>query len=171
MIGGDRRIKLIAYLFAATIAISTLVLSVNVYDYVGLLNSLKKIDVSVAEMVVSPVGDELQITIIFAVINPTSYPRLRLSSLQCQLHLNIDGGEEFIGVTAYSPPLNEPLRPHQEASYRATLSIPKDRNQFLSTYGPTSELRWRIRCVINLVTPIRKYYQTMNIYATSSGPS
>jgi len=167
---GKGRIKLLAYLFAATIAISSGLLSLNVFDYVGLLNSLKKIDVHVDDMGITPVDDGVQITIIFVITNPTRYSRLKFSSLQCQLYLIADGGEEFIGVTAYSPPSNKPLMPNEEKSYTTTLSI-KSANQYLSTYGPTSELQWRIRCVIQLVTPIRKCYQTMNIYATSAGPT
>ena len=169
MSGENRRIKLVAYSFIITIIVSTGFLILNLYDYIGLLNSLKRFDISVAEMEISPEEDEILITLTFTVVNPTTYSRLRLSSLQCQLYLDVDGKEDYIGTIAYSPPSNEPLRPHEPFSYMMTLSIPKARNQFLSTYGPTSELQWRIRCVVHFVTPIRKYYQTMNLYAKSSG--
>ena len=161
--------RLPTYLFAVTILVSSGLLLMNFVDYNGLLNSMKEVDFSIDEILVSPRDDEIEITLVFLVSNPTAYTRLRFSSLQCQLYLITDGGEEYIGVTAYAPPTDVPLRPDEEASYEAFLSIKKSQNQFLVA-NLHAELSWRIRCVIHFSTPIRKYYQTLNFYPTSLAP-
>jgi len=163
-------LRLSSYLFAVTILISSGLLMINFVDYIGLLNSMNEVNFSIDEMLVRPRDDEIEITLVFLVSNPTAYTRLRFSSLQCQLYLITDGGEEYIGVTAYAPPIDVPLRPDEEASYEAFLSIRRSQNQFLAANLHT-ELSWRIRCVIHFSTPIRKYYQTLNFYPTSLAPT
>lgn len=166
----DSGLRLPTYLFAVTIFISSGLLLMNFVDYIGLLNSMKEVKFSIDEILVSPRDDEIEITLVFLVSNPTAYTRLRFSSLQCQLYLITDGGEEYIGVTAYAPPTDVPLRPDEEASYEAFLSIRRSQNQFLAA-NLHAELSWRIRCVIHFSTPIRKYYQTLNFYPTSLAPT
>ena len=166
----DRRLKLPTYLFAVTILISSVLLLMNFVDYIGLLNSMKEVNFSIDEILVRPRDDEVEITLVFLVSNPTAYTRLRFSSLQCQLYLITDGGEEYIGVTAYAPPTDVPLRPDEEASYEAFLSIRRSQNQFLAA-NLHGELSWRIRCVIHFSTPVRKYYQTLNFYPISLAPT
>ena len=161
--------RLPTYLFAVTILVSSGLLLMNFVDYIGLLNSMKEVDFFIDEILVRPRNDEIEITLVFLVSNPTAYTRLRFSSLQCQLYLITDGGEEYIGVTAYAPPTDVPLRPDEEASYEAFLSIRRSQNQFLAG-NLHAELSWRIRCVIHFSTPIRKYYQTLNFYPTSLAP-
>ena len=161
--------RLPTYLFAVTILVSSGLLLMNFVDYIGLLNSMKEVDFSIDEILVSPRDDEIEITLVFLVSNPTAYTRLRFSSLQCQLYLITDGGEEYNGVTAYAPPTDVPLRPDEETSYEAFLSIRRSQNQFLAA-NLHAELSWRIRCVIHFSTPIRKYYQTLNFYPTSLAP-
>lgn len=166
----DSGLRLPTYLFAVTILISSGLLLMNFVDYIGLLNSMKEVNFSIDEILISPRDDEIEITLVFLVSNPTAYTRLRFSSLQCQLYLITDGGEEYIGVTAYAPPTDVPLRPDEEASYEAFLSIRRSQNQFLAA-NLHVELSWRIRCVIHFSTPIRKYYQTLNFYPTSLAPT
>jgi hypothetical protein len=166
----DSGLRLPTYLFAVTIFISSGLLLMNFVDYIGLLNSMKEVNFSIDEILVSPRDDEIEITLVFLVSNPTAYTRLRFSSLQCQLYLITDGGEEYIGVTAYAPPTDVPLRPDEEASYEVFLSIRRSQNQFLAA-NLHAELSWRIRCVIHFSTPIRKYYQTLNFYPTSLAPT
>jgi hypothetical protein len=166
----DSGLRLPTYLFAVTILISSGLLLMNFVDYIGLLNSMKEVNFSIDEILVRPRDDEIEITLVFLVSNPTAYTRLRFSSLQCQLYLISDGGEEYIGVTAYAPPTDVPLRPDEEASYEAFLSIRRSQNQFLAA-NLHAELSWRIRCVIHFSTPIRKYYQTLNFYPTSLAPT
>jgi hypothetical protein len=166
----DSGLRLPTYLFAATILISSGLLLMNFVDYIGLLNSMKEVNFSIDEILVRPRDDEIEITLIFLVSNPTAYTRLRFSSLQCQLYLITDGGEEYIGVTAYAPPTDVPLRPDEEATYEAFLSIRRSQNQFLAA-NLHAELSWRIRCVIHFSTPLRKYYQTLNFYPTSLAPT
>lgn len=155
-------------LFAAAIAISSGVFSLEVFDYVGTITLSRQIDVSIVDMVISPLGEELQITLIFVIVNPTAYSRIKFHYIYYQLYLNMNGGEELIGAVTYFA--HEPLMPHKEASYKSTLHISKDKNQYLSTYGSTSELQWRIRCVIHLETPIKKCYQTLDIFTTNTCP-
>ena len=166
----DSGLRLPTYLFAVTILISSGLLLMNFVDYIGLLNSMKEVNFSIDEILVRPRDDEIEITLVFLVSNPTAYTRLRFSSLQCQLYLITDGGEEYIGVTAYAPPTDVPLRPDEEASYEAFLSIRRSQNQFLAA-NLHAELSWRIRCVIHFSTPLRKYYQTLNFYPTSIAPT
>lgn len=166
----DSGLRLPTYLFAAIILISSGLLLMNFVDYIGLLNSMKEVNFSIDEILVRPRDDEIEITLIFLVSNPTAYTRLRFSSLQCQLYLITDGGEEYIGVTAYAPPTDVPLRPDEEATYEAFLSIRRSQNQFLAA-NLHAELSWRIRCVIHFSTPLRKYYQTLNFYPTSLAPT
>ena len=160
-------LRLSSYLFAVTILISSGLLLMNFVDYIGLLNSMNEVNFSIDEMLVRPRDDEIEITLVFLVSNPTAYTRLSFSSLQCQLYLETDGGEEYIGVTAYAPPTDVPLRPHEETSYEAFLSVRRSQNQFLAA-NLQEELSWRVRCVIHFSTPIRKYYQTLNFYQTST---
>jgi hypothetical protein len=166
----DRRLRLPTYIFAVIILISSGLLLMNFVDYIGLLNSMKEVNFSIDEILVRPRDNEIEITLVFLVSNPTAYTRLRFSSLQCQLYLITDGGEEYIGVTAYAPPTDVPLRPDEEASYEAFLSIRRSQNQFLAANLHT-KLNWRIRCVIHFSTPLRKYYQTLNFYLTSFTPT
>ena len=164
----EGRLRLLGYLFAASILVSSGFLVMNFVDYIGLLNSMKMVEFSIDEMLLRPVGDDTQIVITFTVVNPTSYTRLKFSSLQCQLYLITDGDEGYIGVTAYAPPVDVPLRPNEERSYAATLTVSRSLSPYFSDESMESGLSWRVRCVIHFWTPIRKYYQTLMFYPTSS---
>ncbi|MCW3990758.1 MAG: hypothetical protein NWE88_11875 [Candidatus Bathyarchaeota archaeon] len=164
----ERRLKILGYAFAAVVVISSGLIMVNFTDYVGLLNSMSKITFSIDEMVHSPEGNEIDIALTFSVDNPTAYTRLKFSSLQCQLYLITDGGEEYIGATAYAPPVDVPLKPFEGISYTTSLSVSRSQTGLFSMDPLDPELEWRVRSVIHFSTPIRKYYQTVNFYPVSN---
>jgi hypothetical protein len=161
------RVKLLAILYATAIVITSGVFTLEVIDWIGTISSSKQIDLSITDMAISSSGSELEIILNYIIFNPTSYSRIKFHYLYYQLFLNINGTEEFIGATTHFT--HEQLTPHKEALFESKLYVPKAKNQYLSTHGPTSELQWRIRCVIHIETPIKKIYQTMDIYTTSSG--
>ena len=161
------RFKLFAILFAAAIVMSSGVFTVEVIDWIGTISASKQIDISIADMVISPSGDELEIILNYVIVNPTSYSRIKFHYLYYQLFLELNGTEEFIGAVTHFT--HKQLTPHKEALFESKLYVPKAKNQYLSTHGTISKLQWRIRCVIHIETPIKKYYQTMDIYTASSG--
>jgi len=165
----NSRIKLLAYLFVATITISSGFFLLDVFDYVGTISSSEKIDVSIVDITINPLGDELQITLIFGIINPTTYSRITLHCIYYRLFLIMNGREKFIGGNTYFA--HAQLIPYNITYYNATLSVPKAKKQYFSTYSLTSELKWRINCFIHFETPIKRYYETVNIYTTSTAPS
>ena len=160
------RVKLVAILFAAVIVMTSGVFTLEVINWIGTISSSKQIDLSITNMAISPSGDELEIIIKYIIVNPTSYSRIKFHYLYYQLFLDINGTEEFIGAATHFT--HEQLTPNKETSFESKLYVPKTKNQYLSTHGPTSELQWRIRCVIHIETPIKKIYQTTDIYTTSS---
>lgn len=164
----EKRTKLLYILFGATILVSSGFLMVNVFDYIGLLNSMKMVNVSLDEIVLSPGDDKIKINLTILIQNPTRYRRLKFSSLQCQIFHVTNNNEEYIGVTAYAPPTDIPLKPHIETSYPSVLSIVKPQSGELSEEPLAPEMNWRIRCVVHFSTPIKKYYQTYIFYQTSS---
>jgi hypothetical protein len=164
----ERRLKMLGYVFAAAVMISSGLVMMNFTDYVGLLNSMKKITFSIDEMIHSPQGDKIKIDLTFSVTNPTTYTRLKFSSLQCQLYLLDKSGEEYIGVTAYAPPVDVPLKPFQERSYTISISVPRSQIVQSSEDRLESEIEWRVRSVIYFSTPIRRYYQNLNFYKVST---
>jgi hypothetical protein len=164
----DRRLKILGYVFAAAVVISSGLIIMNFTDYVGLLDSMSKVTFSIDEMVHSFDGNEINIALTFSVVNPTTYTRLKFSSLQCQLYLITDSGEEYIGATAYAPPVDVPLRPFEGRAYTTGLSTLKSQIEPFSGVPLDPELEWRIRSVIHFSTPIRKYYQNVNFYPVSN---
>ncbi len=164
----DRRLKLLGYVFVAAVVISSGLIMMNFTDYVGLLNSISKVTFSIDEMVHSSDGNEIKIALTFSVENPTTYTLIKFSSLQCQLYLITDSGEEYIGATAYAPPVDVPLRPFEGRVYTTRLSASKSQIELFSKVPLDPELEWRVRSVIHFSTPIRKYYQTVNFFPVSS---
>ncbi len=164
----ERRLKILGYAFAAVVVISSGIIMMNFTDYVGLLNSMSKTTFSIDEMVHRPEGNKIDIAMTFSVDNPTAYTRLKFSSLQCQLYLITDGGEEYIGATAYAPPGDVPLKPFEGISYTTSLSVSTSQTDLFSMDPLAPEMEWRVRSVIHFSTPIRKYYQTVNYYPVSN---
>lgn len=157
----EKRLKMLGYIFAAAVVISSGLILANLSDYVGLLNSINKLAFSIDEMVHSPEADKIRISLNFSIENPTSYTRLKFSSLQCQLYLSGDGGEEYIGVAAYAPPVDIPLRPFEGRSYITSISVPRSTIVQISEDYQETGLEWRVRCVVHFTTPIQKYYQNI----------
>ncbi len=164
----ERRLKRLGYVFAAVVVISSGLIMMNFTDYVGLLNSMSKTTFSIDEMVHSPEGNEIEIALTFSVDNPTAYTRLKFSSFQSQLYLITDGGEEYIGATAFAPPGDVSLKPFEGISYTMSLSVSRSLTDLFSRDPLAPELEWRVRSVIHFSTPIRKYYQTVNFYPVSN---
>lgn len=164
----DRRLKILGYIFAAAVMISSGLFLINFSDYVGLLNSMSKVTFSIDEMVHTPNGKEINIALTFSVGNPTTYTRLKFSSLQCQLYLITDNGEEYIGSTAYAPPVDVPLKPFEGRTYTTSFSTSKLQIELFSKVPLDLELEWRVRSVIHFSTPIRKYYQIVNFHQVSN---
>jgi len=164
----ERRLKMLNYAFVAAVVLSSGLVIMNFTDYVGLLNSMSKTTFSIEEMVHTPEGNDIVIALTFSVENPTTYTRLKFSSLQCQLYLITDSGEEYIGTTAYAPPVDVPLRPSEGRSYTPSLSVSRSQTELFSKDPLDPELEWRVRSVIHFSTPIRKYYQTVNFYPVSN---
>ena len=164
----DRRLKILGYVFVAAVVISSGLVMMNFADYVGLLNSMSKVTFSIDEMIHSSDGNEIKIALTFSVGNPTTYTRLKFSSLQCQLYLITDSGEWYIGATAYAPSVDVPLRPFEGRVYTIGLSASKSQIELFSKVPLEPELEWRVRSVIHFSTPIRKYYQTVNLFPVSN---
>jgi len=164
----ERRLKRLGYVFVAAVVISSGLIIMNFTDYVGLLNSMSKITFSLDEMVHSSEGNEMDIALTFSVNNPTTYTRLKFSSLQCQIYLITDSGEEYIGATAYAPPVDVPLKPFEGRSYTTSLSVSRSQADLFANEPLAPELEWRVRSVIHFSTPIRKYYQTVNFDPVSN---
>ncbi len=163
----EERRKLAVYIFAVTIVISTIFLTINMTDYLGLLESMEAMEFSLDDMSHSLEDNMVKMSLTFVISNPTTYTRLKLSSIQCQIYLIIDGVESYIGTTAYAPPQDAPLQPYEEKLFEVVLKVPKGINDELLNAPLASELDWRVRCVVNLVTPIRKYFHRINLYPTS----
>ena len=164
----ERRLKMLNYAFVAAVVLSSGLVMMNFSDYVGLLNSMSKVTFSIEDMVHAPEGNDMAISLTFSMENPTTYTRLKFSSLQCQLYLITDGGEEYVGTTAYAPPVDVPLRPSEGRSYTTRLSVSRSQNEQFSKEPLDPELEWRVRSVIHFSTPIRTYYQTVNFYPVSN---
>lgn len=163
----ERRLRLLTYVFAAVVVVSAGLIMMNFIDYIGLLTSMNKVTVTIDEMVHYPEGDKVNIALTFSVENPTTYTRLKFSSIQCQLYIITGGGEEYVGVAAYAPPVDIPLKPFEERTFTTSIAVPRSNIERLSD-SIESDLEWRIRSVIHFSTPIRKYYQNVNFHPVSA---
>ena len=163
-----KNIRIIGAVFAAIVLLSGGMFLINYSNYLGLLESMKEVTFSVDEMVHREEGNAVEVSISFSVVNPTSYSKIQFSSLQCQLYIVIDGEEEYMGATGYAPPVDVPLREKEVRTYTTSLSISRN-NIISSTDGVLeAELNWRVRNVVHFSTPIRRYYQTINVFHASS---
>jgi len=165
---GQRRFKLLAYLYVIIMAISTGIFSFEVYNYVGTIKSTRNINVSADDMMIKPLEDEIQIKFTFIVLNPTSYSRVELHYLYYQLFLDVDGVETLVGADTKF--VHDSLIPHKETFYNVTIIVPRTKNQYLSNHVLTSELHWVIKNLIHIETPIKKSYQTIDISIRTNPP-
>jgi len=158
---GQRRSKLLTYLYVIIMAIFSGIFSFEVYNYVGTIKSTRSINVSADDMMIIPLEDEIQIQFNLIVLNPTSYSRVEFHYLYYQLFLVVDGAETLVGAgTKFVHGL---LVPHKETFYNVTIIVPRTKNQYLSDHVLTSELHWIIKNLIHFETPIIKSYQNIDI--------
>jgi hypothetical protein len=163
----EKKLQMITIAFSVIVVASIGLLAINVMDYTGLLNSVAKVEVSLKEITTEQDDRRVNIIITVRVENPTSYDRLKFSSMNCQVYRETDNGEVYIGATAYALPTDVPLRPNEEYLYSATLGTLS--TQYMGEDGVLLEgLDWRIRCVVHFSNPIRKYYQTYNFYGKNT---
>jgi len=163
----EKKYRLLRQLFLIVVIFSIALSLANYDDYIGLLESRNEVIFSINEVTHSLNDEKIEISILFSILNPTSYSRLKFSSLQSQLYLIVDGNEEFMGTTGYSPPFDVPLPPEEIITYTTKLSISKN-NIFSLTEGVIDdELEWRIRNVVHFSTPIKRFYQNFNTTQTS----
>jgi len=163
---GDR-LRIIVIVFAIVVLLSGGMILINYSNYLGLLKSIDEVTFSIDEMTHRDEGNTVEVSIFFSVVNPTSYSGIRFSSLQCQLYMVINGEEEYLGTTGYAPPVDVPLRENEVRTYTTSLSISRNNIVSLNDGVLEAELEWRVRNVVHYSTPIRRYYQTINVYQVS----
>jgi hypothetical protein len=157
----EKRVRIFRYLFAIFLIVSIALILSNYEDFSGLLESRNKVIFTINEVTHRLDNDKVEITIPFSILNPTSYTRVKFSSLQCQIYLIVDGNEEFIGVAGYSPPFDVPLPSDEIRIYTTRLSVSKD-NIFSLTGGDIGdEIEWKIQNVVHYSTPISEFYQNL----------
>ena len=163
-----KNIRIIGSVFAAVVLLSGVMVLTHYSNYLGLLESMREVSFSIDEMTHREEDDTVEVSISFSVVNPTSYSNIKFSSLQSQLYLVIEGEEEYLGTTGYAPPVDVPLRENEVRTYSTSLSISKNNVISLTGGAIETEMNWKIRNVVHLSTPIRRYYQTINVYYESS---
>jgi len=159
--------KLLIYSIIATIATSSGFFVLELSDYVGTTTSANQIEVSVLNMWITPFEDKLNITINFFITNPTTYSRINIQYIHYNIYLKTDSVEEFIGKNTYF--IHETLIPRKELSFNSSFYVQKSKNEYLSTCGHISKLKWRINCLTLLETPLKNNYQVKDIYVESKG--
>jgi hypothetical protein len=168
MVTQENKIKYVAAFFVLIVLASSGLLISNIINYFGLLESTKKVSFSIDEMYHREENGDVEVSIHFTLLNPTSYPRLRFSSLQCQLYIIVGAEETYLATTGYAPPVEIPLRHNEAREYVTKVSISK-RNIMDLTDGTLDEdLIWRVRNVVHYSTPIRSFYQNIHLNQTSS---
>ncbi len=163
-----KNIRIIGTVFAAVVLLSGGMILINYSNYLGLLESMNEVTFSIDKMTHREEDNTVEVSIFFSIINPTSYSRIKFSSLQCQLYLVVDGEEEYLGTAGYAPPVDVPLRENEIRNYTTSLSISRTNIVLLTDGILEPELGWRVRNVGHFSTPIRRYYQNINVYHASS---
>lgn len=164
----EKNIRIIGTVFAAVVLLSGGMILINYSNYLGLLESMNEVTYSIDEMTHREEGNTVEVSISFSIINPTSYSRIKFSSLQCQLYLVVDGDEEYLGTAGYAPPVDVPLRENEVRRYTTSVSISRNNIVSLTDGILEPELNWRVRNVLHFSTPIRRYYQNISVYHASS---
>jgi len=160
--------KLLIYSMLVTIAISSGFFVLELNDCVGTITSTNQTEVSILNMWITPFEDKINIKINFFITNPTAYSRIKIQYIHYNMYLKTNSAEEFIGKNTYF--IHETLIPHKELSFNSSFYVQKSKNEYLSTYGPISKLKWRINCLTLLETPLKNNYQVKDIYIESNGP-
>jgi hypothetical protein len=162
----NRTTKLCTYSLFATILIFSGVFVLEVIDYVGTINVSDQTEVSIPNIWITTLEeDKLRITINFVITNPTEYSRIELHYVHYSTYLKLDSAEKFIEKNTYF--IHDHLIPHEELSFNTSFYVQKSKIEYISTYDPNSRLRWRIKCLIFIETPLKNIYQTKNIFVES----
>ncbi len=161
----NRITKLLTYSLFATILIFSGVFVLELIDYVGTINVSNQTDVSIPNIWITTLEDELRITINFVITNPTEYSRIELHYVHYNVYLRLDSAEKFIEKDTYF--IHDDLIPHSELSFNTSFYVQKSKIEYVSTYDQNSRLRWRINCLILIETPIKNIYQIKNIFIES----
>lgn len=165
MMDKNRIMKLCTYSLFATILIFSSVFVLGVIDYVGAINASNQTEVSIPNMWITTLEDELRITINFIIINPTEYSRVELHYVHYNVYLRLDSAEKLIEKDTYF--IHDALIPHSELSFNTSFYVQKSEIEYISTYDQNSRLRWRIKCLIFIKTPLKNIYQIKNIFIES----
>ena len=161
-----QKVKTLGWVFWAVVLISLGLTLSNYSNYLGLLGSMNEVVFSVDDVSHRLDESQIEFTISFSLVNPTSYSQLKFSSLQCQIYLVEDGQEQFLGATGYAPPVDVPLHPDEVRNYTTILSVSSS-GLTESDGAPIPEVELRLRNVIHFSTPIRRFYQSININKNS----
>jgi hypothetical protein len=164
----EENLRVLGVVFAVAVVTSAGLMLLDYVNYLGMLESMNEVTYSIDEMTHGIEGDTVTVSVTFTLFNPTSYTRLRFSSLQCQLYLVRGGEEEYLGATGYAPPVDVPLKPGDGRTYTTMLEVPRS-----NVAGPAGAplkptLEWRIRSVVHFSTPLRSYYQTYSSQSVST---
>lgn len=165
MMDENRITKLCTYSLFATILIFSSVFVLGVIDYVGAINASNQTEVSIPNMWITTLEDELKITINFVITNPTEYSRIELHYVHYNVYLILDSAETFIEKDTCF--VHDSLMPHGEISFNTSFHVQKSEIEYISTYEQNSGLKWRIRCLIFIETPLKNIYQIKNIFTES----
>lgn len=157
----NRITKLLTYSLVATILIFSWVFVLEVIDYVGTIDSSNQTEVSIPNIWITTLEDRLKITINFVITNPTEYSRIELHYVHYTVYLELDSAEKFIEKDTYF--IHDTLIPHSELSFNTSFYVQKSKSEYISTYDPNSRLKWRIKCLILIETPLKNIYQIKNI--------
>ena len=156
------KVKTLGWVFWAVVLLSLGLTLSNYSNYLGLLGSMNEVVFYVDAVSHRLDESKIEFTISFSLVNPTSYTQLKFSSLQCQIYLVEDGQEQFLGATGYAPPVDVPLHPDEVRNYTTVLSVsPSDLAE--PDGQPFPEVELRLRNVIHFSTPIRRFYQSLNL--------
>lgn len=157
--------KLLTYSLFATVLIFSGVFVLEVIDYVGTIDSSNQTEVSIPNIWITTLEDKIEITINFVIINPTEYSRLELHYVHYNVYLELDSAEKFIEKDTYF--IHDALIPHSDLSFNTSFYVEKSKIEYISTYDQNSRLKWRIKCLIFIETPIKNIYQMKNIFIES----
>ncbi len=161
-----KKLRYLGLLFWAAVMVSLALTLSNYTNYLGLLESMNEVVFSIDEITHRLDDSGVEFTISFSLVNPTSYEQLKFSSLQCQLYMVEGDQERFLGATGYAPPVDVPLHSDEVRSYSMALSV--SGNDLIQPDGaPPPEIDLRVRNVLHFSTPIRRFYQNMNINTQS----
>ena len=163
----EEKLRVLGVVFAAAVATSAGLMLLDYVNYLGMLESMNEVTYTIDDMTHGVEGETVTVSVTFTLLNPTSYTRLRFSSLQCQLYLVRGGEEEYLGATGYAPPVDVPLKPGDGRTYTTMLEAPRSNVAGPSGAPLEPTLEWRIRSVVHFSTPLRSYYQTYSIQSVS----